>query len=146
MHIWIFSYILCPVDNKIRIFSNKDFHSDITVRFEPLIILAHFQRKDGWRQWKARNSRRIFSAIIITFRGDIKQKIKEPITFFFSYMRSHLSTLSSGSNIKLRLHLTKFKDGSHNQQLSHNSITFKVLLPNFNWSIFDLQYCVQHSD
>ena len=82
MHIWIFSYILCPVDNKTPIFSNKDFHSDITVRFEPLIILAHFQRKDGWRQWKTRNSKRILSAIIITFRGDIKQKIKEPITFF----------------------------------------------------------------
>lgn len=45
MHIWIFSYILCPVDNKKSIFSNKGFHSDITVRSEPLLILAHSREK-----------------------------------------------------------------------------------------------------
>ena len=142
MPIWIFSYILCPVDNKTPIFPKKDFHTDITVRFEPLIILAHFQRKDGWRQWKARNSKRILSAIIITFTGWHKTKHKRNHNFFFSYMWSHLSTLPSSSNIKLHLHLIKFKGGSNNQQLSHNYITFKVLLTNFNWSIFDLQYCV----
>lgn len=60
--------LLCPIDIETPLLPNTDFHIDITVKFEPLVILAYFQRKGGSRQQKASNSTRIISEVaIITF-------------------------------------------------------------------------------
>lgn len=98
---------------------SENLHIDIIEKKWTISKLAHFQRKDGSRQQKTRNSNNLKSSLM-TFIWCCKalkhkNKNKKTLGKLSPYILSHISILFNNSNVELYLSLAQFKGSSYNQ-------------------------------